>query len=281
VRIRRQLDDPRTLGEPAKGAVIFAFGIVGPEHPAIPGPALVAIMGALGFGEPTARATILRMRRGGRLTSVRRGPVVDYALTPASRALSDEVLRPVMGASPAWDGVFHALLFSVPERGRTYRDALRRAAVLAGFGLLQPGVFVTPDEHRWARFEPLLRAAPTGSRLVRAELRLSPGDAAAAARDAWPLGELAHRYRTHIEQLERVAVESRADPPSGAAALRRMWEAMTPVFATAAEDPALPAELLPADWPGEAMRQAVADASTVLVPAVRTHLDKSILIADA
>ena len=279
MRIKRQLDDPRTLGEPAKGAVIFAFGMVGPEHPAIPGPALVAIMGALGFGEPTARATILRMRRGGRLTSVRRGPVVDYALTPASRALSDEVLRPVLGARPAWDGVLHALLFSVPERGRTYRDALRRTAVLAGFGLLQPGVFVTPDEQRWARLEPLLRTAPTGSRLVRAELRLSPGDAAATAGDAWPLGELAHRYRTHIEQLERVAAESRAYPPMGPASLRRMWEAMAPVFATAAEDPALPAELLPADWPGEAMRGAVASVTMALVPAVQTHLRELIPVA--
>ena len=281
MRIRRQLDDPRTLGEPAKGAVIFAFGLVGPKHPAIPGPVLVAILGALGFGEATARATILRMRRGGRLTSVRRGPVVEYALTPASRALSDEVLRPIMGARPAWDGIFHALLFSVPERGRTYRDALRRAAVLAGFGLLQPGVFVTPDEHRWTRLELLLRAAPTGSRLVRAELRLSLVDAAAAARDAWPLGELARRYRAQIKQLDRVVAECRVDPPTGAAALRRMWEAMTPVFATAAEDPALPAELLPAYWPGEDMRQAVATASSALVPAIQTHLREIMPTADA
>ena len=272
MRIKRQLDDPRTIGEPAKGAVIFAFGMVGPGRPAIPGPTLVAILGALGFAESTARSTILRMRRDGRLTSTRRGPVVHYELTAPSRALSDEVLRPVMGDRVAWDGAFHALLFSIPERGRTYRDALRRAAVLAGFGLLQPGVFVTVDERRWARIEPLLRSAPTGSRLTRGELRLSQADARAAASEAWPLGELARRYRTQIAQLERVVAECRAHPPTGALALRRMWEAMALVFGPAVEDPALPAELLPADWPGDAMRRAVVDASMALVPAVQAYL---------
>ncbi|MGD0862315.1 MAG: PaaX family transcriptional regulator C-terminal domain-containing protein [Candidatus Limnocylindrales bacterium] len=272
MRKKRQLDDPRTLGEPVKGAVVFAFGMVGPGRSAIPGPALVAILGALGFGEPTARATILRMRRDGRLTSTRRGPVVLYELTAPSRALSDEVLRPVVGEGAAWDGVFHALLFSIPERGRAYRDALRRTAVLAGFGLLQPGVFVTTDARRWARIEPLLQGAPAGSRLMRGELRLTLADARAAAAEAWPLGELGRRYREQIAQLERVAAECRAHPPIGALALRTLWEAMALVFGTAVEDPALPAELLPADWPGDEIRQSVAAASMALGPAAQAYL---------
>jgi phenylacetic acid degradation operon negative regulatory protein len=272
VRIKRQLDDPRTLGEPIKGAVIFAFGMVGPARLAIPGPVLVAIMGALGFGEPTARGTILRMRRDGRLTSRRRGPVVDYALTPASRSLSEAVLASVMGERPRWDGGFHSLFVAIPERDRAYRDALRRALMLAGYGLLQPGVFVAPDGHRWARIEPILRAAPTGSRLIRAYLQLSLDDARAAAGDAWPLANLASRYRTHAVQLEHVVAQCRAQLPSGADALRSLWDAMAPVFATAAEDPALPSELLPDDWPGEAVRQAVVEASMALGPVVQAHL---------
>ena len=272
MRIKRQLDDPRTLGEPAKGAVIFVFGMVGPQVTAIPGPLLVGTLGALGFAEPTARATILRMRRDGRLRSTRRGPVVEYELTPASRALSAEVLRPVMGEPPAWDGVYRTLLFSVPESARRYRDALRRAAVLAGFGTLQPGVFIAAEERRWARLEPVLGAAPEGSRLVRGELRLTASDARAVAAGAWPLSDLGRRYRAHVAALERILATVRAAPPAGAAAVRQLWDAMAPLFATAAEDPALPPELLPDDWPATATREAVVALSMVLVPAVRAYL---------
>ena len=281
MRIKRQLDDPRTLGEPVKGAVIFAFGILGSTRPTLPGPVLVAIMGALGFSEATARATILRMRRDGRLTSTRRGPRVDYALTAPSRALIDAVLEPVMAPRPPWDGVFHALLFSIPEHERTYRDALRRAAVGAGFGLLQPGVFVTPDERRWKRLDSVLEAAPAGSRLVRADLRLSVADAARAAGEAWPLAALTGRYRARIAELERIAAEARMHPPTGALAVRRLWEAMAPLFGTAAEDPRLPAALLPADWPGEALPRAVEAVSMEFGPAVQAHLRDLLHAADA
>ena len=272
MRKKRQLDDPRAIGDPAKGAVIFAFGLAAAERQAIPGPALVAILGALGFSEPTARASILRMRREGRLASHRRGPVVEYELAAASRALADDVLAPVMGERPTWDGSFQALLFSIPERARSYRDALRRAAVLAGFGSLQPGVLVTPDGRRWARLEPVLQAAPAASRLLRADLRLDANEARDAAAAAWSLGTLARRYREQAAAMEAVARDCNADPPEPADAVRILWEAMTPLFGTAIEDPNPPAALLPIDWPREQMRQAVIDVSMALMPSTTEYL---------
>lgn len=273
MRIKHQLDDPRALGDPAKGAILFAFGLAGPQRQAIPGPALVSILGALGFTEANARATILRMRREGRLSSHRHGPVVDYELASASRAIADEVLEPVIGERPAWKGSFQALFFTVPESARGYRDALRRAAVLAGFGSLQPGVLVTQDRRRWARLEPILGAAPAGSRLLRAELRLEAAEARAAAAVAWPLEELAGRYRQQAAMLEALARKSSVDPPEPAVAVRMLWESMAPLFMTAIEDPNLPAELLPLDWPGELMRQAVVDASMALAPLAASYLN--------
>jgi phenylacetic acid degradation operon negative regulatory protein len=278
VRKKRQLDDPRALGAAAMGAVVFAFGTVGPERERLPGPALVAFLGTLGIVEQAARATILRMRRDGRLRSVRRGPVVEYELTEPSRALSAEVLRPVIGPRPAWDGCFGGLLFSVPERDRNYRDQLRRAAVLAGFGALQPGVLITADERRWARLESILAAAPVGSRLTRVELRMPGSDARAVAADAWPLADLARRYREQTSELLRVADECSARPPEGGAAVRLRWQAMAPVFEIAIEDPGLPDELLPADWPSNAMRDAVIAVATVLMPPVEAFL-RTILAA--
>jgi phenylacetic acid degradation operon negative regulatory protein len=256
----------------ASGAVIFVFGLYGPERTALPGPVLIALLGTLGFSEPTSRSTILRMRRSERLTSVRRGPVVEYALSAASQALTTAVLAPVVGERPAWDGSFHGLLFSIPESSRAYRDALRRTAVLAGFGILRPGLLVTPDERRWSRLQPVLDGAPPGSRLLRVELRLSPEDARSAAAEAWPLDELVRNYRTQVEVLERAAEEYRGRPPDGPEAVRATWEIMNPLFLVATDDPGLPAALLPEDWPGEPMRRAVVDVAGALQPALSAYV---------
>jgi phenylacetic acid degradation operon negative regulatory protein len=257
MRIKRQLTDPRAIRDQASGAVIFAFGASGVDPRPLPGPALVAILGAIGMSEPTARATILRMRRRGWLTSARRGPVVEYALSDPARALARATVAPIIGPRPTWNGAFEGLLFTVPERERSYRDALRRAAQLAGFGVLSPGLLVTPEHGRWARIEAILAQAPANGRFLRVELRFSPEDARTAAAEAWPLGTLAGRYRRHAADLLRTAQAYRDAPPSGAEAARIMFEAMTPISATAIEDPNLPLELLPPDWPGALIREGV------------------------
>lgn len=239
----------------------------------LPGPVLVALLGALGMSEPTVRATILRMRRGGWLTSTRRGPVVEYALTPPARALAAAVLAPVMGERPAWGGAFHGLLFSIPESGRAYRDALRRAAILAGFGLLRPGLLVTTDERRWSRVQSLLSTAPEGSRLLRVELRFEPEDARAAAAEAWPLEALARTYREQAVEMLRLADRYRPVPPTGPAAVRVMWEAMTPISSAAVGDPTLPVELLPADWPAAVTKAAVEAVGAVVGPGLVAHIE--------
>jgi phenylacetic acid degradation operon negative regulatory protein len=281
MRTKRQLDDPRALRDPASGAVIFVFGVVGPASRSLTGPVVVALLSALGMSEPTVRATILRMRRGGWLTSTRRGPVVEYALTPPARDLAAAVLQPVMGERPTWDGVFHGLLFTIPESGRAYRDALRRAAVLAGFGILRPGLLVTTDDRRWPRIDAELAMAPTGSRLVRVELRMAPDDARAAAAEAWPLETLAATYREHVAAMQQLADAHRAAPPKGPAALRVMWEAMTPISATAIGDPMLPHELLPAEWPTSEIRTAVEAVWVVVGPGLTAYLDALLVHGEA
>jgi phenylacetic acid degradation operon negative regulatory protein len=181
-------------------------------------------------------------------------------------------VAPILGDRPAWDGVFHGLLFAIPESCRAYRDALRRAAVLAGFGLLRPGLLVTTDERRWNRIESMLTTAPAASRLLRAELRLAPADAHAAAAEAWPLDALAATYRRQAAELLRAVDAHRTTPPTGPSSVRLMWEVMTPISGTAISDPGLPLELLPADWPGCEMKRAVEAAGIVVGPGVQAYI---------
>jgi len=279
MRTKRQLDDPRALRDQASGAVIFVLAATGPDPRPLPGPALVALLDALGVTEVTARATILRMRRAGWLTSERRGPVVEYRLTEPAKALAASVLVPLVGPRPAWTGSFQGLLFSVPESNRGYRDALRRAATVAGFGLLQGGLLIVVDSWRWERIQPLIDRAPVASRLIRTELRFSVDDARTVATAAWPLETLAATYRQQAADVMRLVDGFRATAPTGAEAVRLMWEAMSRLSTTAIDDPALPAELLPADWPTVQVEAALEAVGKVVGPRIAAFIDERVAAA--
>lgn len=272
MRKKRQLDDPRALRDAASGAVIFVLNSGGARIESLPGPVVIRLLEALGFNEATARATILRMRRTGWLVSRRRGPVAEYALTAAARELATAVVAPVMGGRPEWTGRFSGLLFTVPETDRAYRDALRRAAVQAGFGLLRPGLLVTVDERRWGRITELTEAAPASSRLLRIELVMQLEDARSAAIEAWPLEALADAYRAHAAAMHQQAARFGATPPDGPAAVRSMWEAMSPISATAIDDPCLPEVLLPDGWPAAEIRAALEAVGSAVGPGLQRYL---------
>lgn len=72
------------------------------------------------------------------------------------------------GGTPVWDGGFHALLYQIPERHRAYRDSLRRAAILNGYGILQQGVLINPVDQAGHLTE--LADQPDGCQIHRARL---------------------------------------------------------------------------------------------------------------
>ncbi len=53
--------------------------------------------------------------------------------------------------------MFAGILHDFPERERARRDAFRRTARLAGYGLLGPGLLICPDD-RWAQLAGRLAA---------------------------------------------------------------------------------------------------------------------------
>jgi hypothetical protein len=113
---------------------------------ALPGPVLVRLLNDLGLEEGAARSTILRMRHAGWITSVRTGRTVGYAPSPSPLAGHRRHTEQPTAAGRAWDGTFHGMLVTVPERRRSFRDALRRAAALAGYRSLRPGLLIAPSD---------------------------------------------------------------------------------------------------------------------------------------
>lgn len=235
------------------GLLAFLFGAAGRAE--LSGVALTRLLGTFGVGESAVRALLARMRRAGDVTGARHGRTVHYRLAGRFAAGFARIEAGAGRAAPVWDGAFHALLYQVPEEHRPFRDALRRTAVLTGYGQLQPGVLIALAD-RTEHLAEVLDRRPDGARIQPARLAFSPEEAAAAASAAWDLPGLGAAYRGHLERM-RAALAGTARPPADGATLVRMAElTMAPMVDTLG-DPGLPPELLPADWPLPDLWQAI------------------------
>ncbi len=169
-----------------------------------------------------------------------------------------------------WSGSFHALLYQVPERQRAYRDWLRNAAVLRGFGILQQGMMISLRDRRDSLTE-LLERCPDGAQVYFATVTMQTSDAARAAATAWQLPALTVRLRAHENRL-RMALRG-SGPVSGSDALRTFNDLTNPVLVDVLRSPRLPAELLPVDWPMPSLDAALHEANATYYPAVRAYLE--------
>lgn len=254
--------------------VFFVLGAAEvPPQPPLPGPVLVHLLGDLGLSEAAARSTILRMRQAGWLTSARAGRTVGYAPSPATLAGHRRHAEQPGVTSSDWDGAFHALVLSVPERRRSFRDALRRAAAMAGYRSLRPGLLIAPSDRR-AEIAPVLDQTPKDASVIFAQLRLVPEDSRALAAEMWELDALARRYRALALAARNTTVAAQRRTLTGPAALHALATTTLPMYQAIRDDPGLPLALLPPAWPQLELRAALAEALECLIPGVRRYIEQ-------
>ncbi len=257
--------------------VPFLFGATG--RTALPGPVLRRLLGDLGLSADAGRALLSRMGRHGQLTSERRGRCVEYRLSGEFAESFERVRTQAMTRPAGWTGSYHALLYQVPEHHRTFRDALRRAAVLSGYGVLQQGVLISPTD-RSSALAQWLADRPPGAEVWLSHLTLASQDAARAAATAWDLPDLARTYRQHIDRL-CARLDAGTTAPTGprapalqgeVARLRDYTHTLLPILIDTLREPVLPKDLLPDDWPGPRLRTTLDEYTATFEPAIQAYL---------
>lgn len=211
---------------------------------------LVRALGLLGVAEKSARQALLRSSAEGWLRPERHGRRVRWELTgPGRQLLTDGAQRIYsFGRQPRdWDGRWLLLLISVPDAKRELRHRLRTRLAWAGFGALAAGVWVSPDPAREAEARDIL----TGLGLAGGALSFlggygSVGSPEAVARQAWDLDAVGALYQAFIDGFAGLDPHTGADQLVAQTRLVHAWRRF-PFL-----DPQLPAELLPAGWPGTA-----------------------------
>lgn len=251
---------------PAKGFDIgFVFGALGAS--ALPGPVLIGMLGALGTQESAARNALTVMCTRGMVVAERHGRYGVYCLASGSLAR----YRQIEGTAPepSWTGRFHALVYDVPERHRAYRDRLRYVADAAGYGLLRPGVLISPED-RLDRLTRVLGEHPAGCSFYPVGMETSDlTQARRMTRDAWDPEALAAQYR---DARERLAHVDAATPASWRDGLSRWYDLYTRLLTFQMADPGLACELLPAPWPRTDLTEAMTQLNRHWAPLLQRWL---------
>ncbi|HEY8982125.1 MAG TPA: PaaX family transcriptional regulator C-terminal domain-containing protein [Streptomyces sp.] len=207
--------------------------LLGAEPPGLPVRELVRLVEPFGVGGSTLRATLSRMTAAGDLRCVD----AVYGLSDRlleRRRRQDAALHP---ETRPWAGDWEMAVITATGRPAAERADLRAELTSLRLAELREGV--------WLR--PATLPRPWPPRLLDVAHRFTtrpntpPRELAAAL---WPLTE----WKTTGETLLRHTV--RADTPAARLA------AHAAVVRHLLSDPVLPPELLPPDWPGEALRAA-------------------------
>ncbi|MFE0368114.1 PaaX family transcriptional regulator C-terminal domain-containing protein [Streptomyces tendae] len=222
--------------------------LLGTHPPELPARDLVRLVEGFGVGSSTVRAALSRMAAAGDLRRTDTGYRLSERLLERQRR-QDEALRP---HTRAWDGDWETLVITATGRGPAARAELRTGLTVLRLAELREGVWLRPAN--------LDRPLPAGLGGVAERLVSRPeAPARELAARLWPLGEWADTARALLARVHRV--RRPADRLAAFAAVVRHLLA----------DPVLPAELLPADWPGTALRDAYARYQREQSGQVRAH----------
>jgi len=229
--------------------------LLGYHPPALPVRALVRVGGLFGMAEQTVRVALTRMVATGDVTA-------DDGVYQLSSRLVQRQAQQEEGCSPrlkAWDGRWEMVVVTAVSRSLPDRVALRKAMAALRLAEFREGVWIRPDN---LVREPGGLSWP-GADLVAEQCAFFDSrpvvEPAALARSLWDLDEWAAQATRLRRELD-VAASLKDGFIVIAEALRHLLI-----------DPCLPAELLPASWPGTGLRTRYAEFRTIYAERLREY----------
>jgi phenylacetic acid degradation operon negative regulatory protein len=208
---------------------------------------LIDVFGQAGITEDAVRSTLTRMVGRGLLERHRRGRRTYFGPTPrATRVLQDghDRIWHTGAVNRNWDGTWTLVGFSLPEAWRSERHDLRSRLVWSGFGPLQNGLWVAPGTVEVPEVVAGLGLDPY-LRVFRGASAVAPTDARTVLHTAFDVESVAKGYEAFLARWST----DEAHDADGTGALVRQLLLHTDWLEQVRQDPHLPAEHLPEDWP--------------------------------
>ncbi|MBA2891435.1 PaaX family transcriptional regulator [Nonomuraea soli] len=236
------------------------------KHVAVSSGSVIGVLAGLGVSEEATRSTLTRMTQRGLLERHRRGRQAYFGLTARSESVLEEGATRMWRTSPVnrgWDGRWTLIGFSLPESWTQQRHDLRSRLMWGGFGPLQNGLWIAPA----IVDVPALLADLRLDAHIRAFVAetVKPTEAAQFVGEAFDLDGLAAGYRRFLRVWDR-----RRPLPELPDDLVRELLLQAEWLQLVRDDPRLPLEHLPDDWPSPQAEEVFHDlAAAFREPAAR------------
>jgi phenylacetic acid degradation operon negative regulatory protein len=217
---------------------------------------ILSLLELLEVSERAGRSTLSRMRKNGWLVARRNGRYSKYALTKRGmRVVTEGEARIFEPRRTDWNGMWHMVVYSIPEGKRRIRADLRRRLGWMGFGRLAPGTWISPNNPQSDIQDMLEDIGAADHAICFSDMKLKFSSEGEIVQRCWNLAELNKDYSAFIEKYEPVYhsfqkayKRGKPFPPSECFRLR-FW--ITLEYAQfPRRDPNLPNALLEPDWLG-------------------------------
>ncbi|WP_246239517.1 PaaX family transcriptional regulator C-terminal domain-containing protein [Acrocarpospora corrugata] len=228
-------------------SLIFSFlGIYALDRgTAISSGSIIDVFARLGVSEEAVRSTLARMVKRNFLIRYRVGRRAYLGLTPHAVAVLRDGRRRIWETGAVnrdWDGTWTVVGFSLPDSRRSTRHDLRSRLIWAGFGPLQSGLWIAPGAKEVTGVFDALDVDDHVTVLTARAFK--PTEAADLVAKAFDIEQIARRYRAFLARWD--VTRPLPDAPDD---LVRQLSLHTDWLQLVRQDPHLPAEHLPADWP--------------------------------
>lgn len=214
----------------------------------LPASSIKMLLEDFGITSTGARTTLSRLTRRGSLVAERRGRNSYFALSPDARSRMRAGFERIVlfgSADPTWDGTWTVATFTTPEDQRDVRSMLRHRLRWLGFAPLFDGVWISPSADAIATRATFDDLGLSGYAVFHA----AHGEAGTSLAAPWQIESLHEKYSTFIKDGDRLADRLTRGDVTASEALIARTEIMDTWRSFPSQDPDLPAELLPSDWP--------------------------------
>ena len=226
---------------------------------------VLRLLSPVGVTGPAVRTAISRMVVQGWLEPATLPGGPGYRATEAAeRRFADTSARIYATAPPPWDGTWHMVLGDPPSN-RTRRERLRADLAFLGYAPIAAGAWISPYPR--ANLPEVLARAGLDAHSARVT-ELNP-----APLSAWDLDRLASQYAAWPALSDRIVRQARHADGTDEAAFTARFHLVHEWRKFLFQDPGLPRELLPDDWPGTVAAQNFTEVAGSLKPAADRFLD--------
>lgn len=188
------------------------------------------------YSPSSIRAGISSLLRSGDLEKIAKNGVAYFSLSSKGfRTISREFLRPNLGLKKKWDGKWRVIVFNIAERERIKRTRLRQILNEYSFGRITNSVYISPFSVLELVLKNVPKALNSNVDFFVFEAKEAFGDKRQIANKAFSLNDISRKYNEWIKKAKNKKT--------------KIDIAISYYDIVSRLDPALPAELLPFDWP--------------------------------